>query len=198
MPSYQTQIPAARVSIADQDGLPTREWFRYFSELYTFTNIATGAKTIGAFSDTGTQTAAANTPTAITMNTTGSAVSIALNPLATSQIVFQKTAPHNIAFSLQFANPSTTAEDDVLVWLRVNGHDIANTTSHITVPKKHAGVDGTAILALNIFYQFTAGDYAQLIWVTKTGGASIQTIPGSVSPAYPASPGVIVTVNQLN
>jgi len=198
MPSYQTQIPAARVPIADQDGLPTREWFRYFSDLYTFTNIATGAKTIGSFHDTGTQTAAANTPTPITMNSTDIAVSVALNPLVTSQIVMQKTAPHNIAFSLQFSNTSTTDEDDIFVWLRVNGHDISHTASYLTVPKKHAGVDGTAILALNIFYQFTAGDYAQLIWVTKTGGASIQTIPGSVSPAYPASPGVIVTVNQLN
>ena len=196
MPKYQTQIPASRVPLVDTNGLTTQEWFRYFSDLFTFTGIGTGAKTVGSFYDTGTQTAAANTPTAISMNSTSMAVSIALDPLNATKIVFQKTAPHNIAFSIQFANASTTTEDDVFVWLRVNGHDIANTSSYLTVPKKHAGVDGTAILALNIFYQFTAGDYAQLIWVTKTGGATIQTIPGSVS--YPASPGVIVTVNQLN
>lgn len=196
MPSYQTQIPASRVPLVDTDALPTREWFRYFSDLFTYTGIGAGAKTIGSFYDTGTQTAAANTPTAITMDTTAIAVSIALNPLVASQIVFQNTAPHNIAFSLQFVNPSTIDEDDVFVWLRVNGTDTAYTASHTTVPKKHGGVDGTAILALNIFYQFTAGDYAQLIWVTKTGGASIQTISGGGS--YPASPGVIVTVNQLN
>lgn len=198
MPNYQTQIPASRVPISDELGLPTREWFRYFSDLYTFTNIATGAKTIGSFYDTGTQTAAANTPTAISMNMTDTAVSIALDPLDATKIVFQKTAPHNIAFSVQFANASTTDEDDILVWLRVNGADIAHTSSYITVPKKHAGVDGTSILALNIFYQFSAGDYAQLIWMTKTGGATIQTIAASTSPAHPASPGVIVTVNQLN
>lgn len=196
MPNYQTQIPASRVPIADELGLPTREWFRYFSDLYTFTNIATGAKTIGSFYDTGTQTAAANTPTAIGMDTTDIAVSIALDPLDATKMVFQKTAPHNVAFSVQLANASTIAEDDVFVWLRVNGTDVTYTASHTTIQKKHAGVDGTAILALNIFYQFAAGDYAQLIWVTKTGGAAIQTIPGSGT--YPASPGVIVTVNQLN
>ena len=198
MPDYQTQIPAARVVLADQDGLPTREWFRYFSDLYSFTGIATGAKTIGSFYDTSTQTAAANTPTAVSMNSTYIAVSIALNPLDATKIVPQKAAPHNVAFSLQFANSSTVAEDDVAVWLRVNTHDIAHTASYVTVPKRHAGVDGTAILALNIFYQFAAGDSAQLIWMTKAGTAAIQTIPAVISPAVPASPGVIVTVNQLN
>ena len=121
-----------------------------------------------------------------------------LDPLDATKIVFQKTAPHNIAFSLQFDNASTTDEDDVSVWLRVNTHDIAHSASYITVPKRHAGVDGTAILALNIFYQFAAGDTAQLIWMSKTGTATIQTIPASTLPPYPASPGVIVTVNQLN
>lgn len=198
MLSNQTQIPASRVPLVDDLGLPTREWFRYFSDLYTFTNIGTGAKTIGSFYDTGTQTAAANTPTAITMNSTDIAISIGLDPLAPSHIVMQKTAPHNIAFSLQFANASTTDEDDVLVWLRVNTHDIPYTASYVTVPKKHGGIDGTAILALNIFYQFSAGDYAELIWMNKGGNAHLETIPASVSPAHPASPGVIVTVNQLN
>ena len=196
MLNNQTRIPASRVPLVDTDSLTTREWFRYFSDLFTYTGIGTGAKTIGSFYDTGTQTAAANTPTAIHMDTTDIAVSIALDPLDAAKIVFQKTAPHNVAFSVQFANASTIAEDDVFIWLRVNGTDIAYTASHTTIQKKHAGVDGTAILALNIFYQFTAGDYAQLIWVTKTGGAAIQTISGGGS--YPASPGVIVTVNQLN
>ena len=66
MAKIQTQIPAARVPIADQDGLPTREWFRYFSDLYTFTGIGQGPTVCGQFLNTGTQTAAANTPTPVT------------------------------------------------------------------------------------------------------------------------------------
>lgn len=197
MAKIQTQIPAARVPIADQDGLPTREWFRYFSDLYTFTGIGQGPTVCGQFLNTGTQTAAANTPTPVTYDTTSLSQGAAVGTV-TSQIAIATTCLCNIAFSFQLANPSTTDEDDIWVWFRVNGDDIDSSASVVTVPKRHAGVDGTAILALNFFYQFTVGDYVELVWMTTTGNGRIYTLAASLSPARPASPGAIVTINQID
>ena len=184
MPNYQTQIPASRVPISDELGLPTREWFRYFSDLFTFTGIGTGAKTIGSFFGTATQTAAANTPTPVALNTTGIATSIVLN---TPQIVMQKTAPHQFYATVSF---TSTIADTAIVYLQVNGTTVANSGRSVPVPA--SGVDGAAIITLNIAYQFTAGDIAELIWVSVGGHAQIHSVTS------PSIPGVTVTVTQLD
>jgi len=150
----------------------------------------------GAFHDTtASQTAAANTPTVITYNATdySNGISIGTPP---SRVVVDTAGLYNIQFSIQLTN-SNVSIDDVAVWLRVNGNDVANTASWVAVPGKHAGIDGSLILALNIFYQFAANDYFELVWMTVNGTTSITTIPASgVAPVHPASPGVILTVSD--
>lgn len=150
----------------------------------------------GAFHDTtASQTAAANTPTAITYNATDYSNGISIGT-PTSRVVVDTAGLYNIQFSIQLTN-SDASIDDVAVWLRVNGNDVANTASWAAVPSKHAGIDGSLILALNIFYQFAANDYFELVWMTVNGTTSITTIPASgVAPVYPASPGVILTVSD--
>lgn len=149
----------------------------------------------GAFHDTTNQTAAANTPTAITYNSTDFSANISVGT-PTSRIVVATAGLYNIQFSIQLANTSATI-DDVAVWLRVNGTDVANSTSWVAMPTKHGAVNGQLILALNVFYQFAANDYFQLVWMTVNGTSSIETIAGSTgTPAYPASPGVILTVSD--
>ena len=184
MPNYQTQIPASRVPLVDTDALPTREWYRYFSDLFNFTGIATGAKTIGSFFGTATQTAAANTPTPVALNTTSIATSIVLN---TPQIVMQKTAPHQFYATVSF---TSTIADTAIVYLQVNGTTVANSGRSVPVPS--TGIDGAAVITLNIAYQFTAGDIAELIWVSVGGHAQIHSVTS------PSIPGVTVTVTQLD
>lgn len=150
----------------------------------------------GAFDDTTTQTAAANTPKAVTLNNTTLHESIDIGT-PTSRIVATYAGTYNITFSLQMTNSSTSTPDDVAVWLRLNGSDVAYTASWITVPVKHSGVNGSAILTVNLFQQIGAGGYIELYWLTTNGTSSIQTIAGSTSPAYPQSPGVIVTLAQI-
>lgn len=149
----------------------------------------------GAFHDTTNQTAAANTPTAITINSTDYSNNVTIGS-PTSHVVMSTAGLYNIQFSIQFTNSSASI-DDVALWLRVNGTDVANTTSWVAMPTKHGATNGQLIMALNYFYQFAANDYFELIWMTVGGTTSIETIAGSGGvPAYPAAPGVILTVSD--
>lgn len=149
----------------------------------------------GAFHDTTAQSAAANTPTAITYNTTDFSNNVSIGA-PTSRIVMGTAGLYNIQFSIQFTN-SAASLDDAAVWLRVNGTDVPASTSWIATPQKHGGTNGQIIMALNFFYQFNANDYFELIWMTVGGTTSIETIPASAGvPAYPAAPSVILTVSD--
>lgn len=149
----------------------------------------------GAFHDTTNQTAAANTPTAITYNTTDFSNNVSIGA-PTSRVVMATAGLYNIQFSIQFTN-SGASLDDAAVWLRVNGTDVPASASWIATPQKHGGTNGQIIMALNFFYQFNANDYFELIWMTVGGTTSIETIAGSAGvPAYPAAPSVILTVSD--
>ena len=149
----------------------------------------------GAFLDTTAQTAAANTPTAITINTTSYSNGISIGS-PTSRVVIDTAGLYDIQFSIQFANTDAN-EDDIYVWLRVNGNNVADSNSFGTVPKKHGAINGHLIMALNIFYQFAANDYFELIWMTVGGTTSVEVIPASgVAPIYPRSPSIILTVSN--
>ena len=187
-----TRIPSSRVPVVDSLGqLMERSWYRFFTNLYNyFISLP-----FGSFYDTTNQTAAANTPTAITFNTTGVTRNTTIGT-PTSRIVFNVEGLTTVTFSIQLVNPSAS-EDDVYVWLRKNGVDTAATSSVITVPKKHGAIDGTAILTVNFFEEYAAGDYLQLYWLTVSGASQIATIPATTSPAKPASPSVVLTVSQI-
>ena len=150
----------------------------------------------GAFHDTtASQTAAANTPTAITYDSTVYSDGVSIGT-PTSRVIINTAGLYNIQFSIQFSNNNATI-DNALVWLRVNGNNVANTTSWSAIPGKHAGSDGYLITALNVFYQFAANDYFELVWMTVNGTTSIITLPAStVAPIYPASSGIILTVSD--
>lgn len=244
MLNNNTQIPAPRVPIVEQETLPSREWFRFFNAIYMFLGLSRGVipetsggtgnityetgdllyasapdtltrlpvpntpsylgtdsnnmpqwipVAYGAFNSTTNSTPAANTPTAIAFANTDYSRYVSING---TKVTLDKTGLYTIIFSLQLSN-ATATEDDMTVWLRVNNNDIANTASFITVPKKHGSVDGNSILAVNLFYQFTAGDYFEIYGRNVLGYASFTTYPASTSPAYPASPAAILTVSQI-
>jgi hypothetical protein len=148
----------------------------------------------GAFYDTTNQSAAALTPTAITFNSTQVSSGIAIGS-PTSRITVDTAGLYNIQFSIQFYNTDAAA-DNTVVWLVVNGSNVAASASWVTVPGKHAGGDGQAIMSLNLFYEFTAGQYFQLYWMNTDGNASLETLPASVTPSYPLSPSIILTVSD--
>lgn len=190
--AQNTQLPAPRVPVvSDPLYIMERSWYRFFSNLYNyFINLP-----YGSFYNTGTQTAAANTPTAITFDTAADARHIQIGT-PTSRIVFAVDGLTTITFSIQFTNP-TASEDNVYVWVRRNGVNLANTSSVVTVPKKHGSSDGAILMTVNFHEEFFPGDYLELYWITESGNSTIATVPATVSPSKPASPGVVLTLSQI-
>lgn len=150
----------------------------------------------GSFSDS-TDQAAANTTTAyaITYNTTdfSKGVSVVNN----SQITFETAGVYNIQFSIQFANDDTQIQD-VDVWFRKNGTDIANSNSKFSVPNSHGGTDGHLIASLNFYVDVVANDYIQIMWATTSTLVVIEHLAAQTTPTRPATPSVIVTANKVD
>ena len=190
--NQNTQLPAPRVPVVGKnDQLMERSWYRFFTNFY---NYFLGLP-YGSFYNTGVHTATANTPTAVTFDTSADTRHTYIGT-PTSRIVFDADGLTTVTFSIQFSNSSAT-EDDVYVWLRKNGVDVPYTASTITVPKKHGSVDGAAIMTVNFHADYGPNDYLELYWLTVNGTTSMTTIPATTSPDKPASPSVVLTVSQI-
>jgi len=153
-------------------------------------------KAYGSFYDTTTQTAAALTSTAITFNSTDLSYDVSIGS-PTSRIVVARTGVYNIQFSAEISNPSA-AIDDVTIWIRQNGVDLANSAGIVGTPAKHGAVNGHTIIGWNYILQAAANDYFQLYWITDNGTTQILTYPASVvAPIHPQAPSMILTVQQV-
>lgn len=150
----------------------------------------------GAFQDTTDQTAASTTAAyAVTLNTTDFSKGISV--VSNSQITFETGGIYNIQFSIQFANDDTQIQD-VDVWFRKNGTDIAGSNSKFSVPNSHGGTDGHLIASLNFYVQVAANDYVQIMWATSSTLVTIEHLAAQTSPTRPATPSAIVTANKVD
>lgn len=150
----------------------------------------------GSFSDS-TDQAAANTTTAyaITYNTTDFSKGISV--VSNSRITFETAGVYNIQFSIQFANDDNQIQD-VDVWFRKNGTDIANSNSKFSIPNSHGGTDGHLIASLNFYVDVVANDYIQVMWATTNTLVVIEHLAAQTTPTRPATPSVIVTANKID
>ena len=151
----------------------------------------------GAFQDSTDQTAA-NTTTAyaITFDTTDFSNGVTLSN--SSRLNVAQAGIYNLQFSVQFTN-TTNASQDVDVWFRKNGTDIAKSNSRFGfAPRKGAGDPFHTIAALNFFVSLAANDYLQIMWRTTDVGVSIEHYAASSSPTRPAIPSVIATLSFVS
>ena len=205
-----TRIPAARVPIVEGEGTTSREWYRFFFNL--FENLGGGqansaassgygadlapaytpqidAKRHGNFYDTTTQTAAViNTAYPMTFNSTSLSEGVYIGT-PTSRIYVDRLGAYNFQFSAQLNKASSNAKT-VYIWCRINGVDVPYTTGAVTL----AGNSSAAVPSWNYVLEMNAGDYFELVWSTDDTGCVIQANT-SVAPA-PAIPSVILTVTD--
>lgn len=150
----------------------------------------------GAFEDTTTQTASANTPTAITFNTTDYSNNVSI--VSSSRIKVGTVGLYNLQFSAQVEN-TDTSEHEVNIWLRKNGTDVTGTNGIITVPKSHGGTPGAVIASWNYYIQLAANDYVELYWATDSTQVTLPFHAAITSPYNrPSTPSIIATINQIN
>jgi putative transposon-encoded protein len=150
----------------------------------------------GSFDARTTQTGVANTPIAVTFDTSDYHNLVDLGSPA-SRIYFTNAGVYNVQISVQLQNADTTSDDDVTIWFKLVGTNVGNSASTVTIPKKHGGLSGSIIIAMNIYQAVTAGQYIELYWLSRTGTTQIFTIPATTTPLVPQSPGVIITMNQI-
>jgi hypothetical protein len=151
----------------------------------------------GAFQDS-TDQVAANTTTAyaVTFNTTDFANGVTV--ASGSRITVADAGIWNLQFSIQFTN-TTNASQDVDVWFRVNGTNVANSNSRFGfAPRKGAGDPFHIIAAMNYFVSLNATDYVQIMWRPTDTGVSIEQYAAGTSPTRPAVPSAIVTMSFVS
>jgi hypothetical protein len=150
----------------------------------------------GAFQDSTDQTAA-NTTTAyaITLNTTDYSNGIYVSN--SSRINVRNYGIYNLQFSIQFKNTTNDAQD-VDIWFRKNGTNIADSNSRFSLPaRKSSGDPSHLIAALNFFLELQANDYVEVMWRVTDTGVSIEHFDTSTSPTRPAVPSAIVTMTYV-
>lgn len=120
------------------------------------------------------------------------------------QSKIQVTYPgrYNIQFSLQMANAHNAVED-ISVWFRLNGTDIADSNSYFGLPaRKSVGNPSRLVGSLNYFQDMEAGDYMQIMWRTSNTALTIEQFPAvtasGTTPAIPATPSAIVTLSFVS
>jgi len=151
----------------------------------------------GAFQDSTDQTAA-NTTTAyaITFDTTDFTNGVTLSN--SSRLNVAQAGIYNLQFSIQFKN-TTNDGQDVDVWLRKNGTNIANSNSRFHPPARKSGGDPSHLIAaLNFFVSLAANDYVEIMWRPTDVGVSLEHFATSSSPTRPAVPSVIATLSFVS
>ncbi len=161
----------------------------------TLSSIRAFDNAYGGFSDSTDQTGSISAGTVVTFNTIDVADGVTL--VSASQITVPNTGVYNLQFSIQFKNTSN-AQEDGTVWLRINGVDLANSATQYTVPaRKSASIFGYQVASLAFLLNLSANDYVEIVWIPTALAVTIEHLPASVSPAYPAIPSIIATMMQV-
>lgn len=114
-----------------------------------------------------------------------------------SKITVPDTGIFDLQFSAQLKN-TDNAQQDATIWFRIDGVDVPNSATQITIPaRKSAGIYGYAVAAWNIYLEMNANQYVEIVWLPTSTTVTVEALPASLSPAYPAIPSVIATMSQV-
>lgn len=148
----------------------------------------------GVFSDTVDQTlSAANTPQTVTINTTDASSGVIIGA-PTSRVICTHPGVYNFQFSIQFESNNASLKN-IVIWCRVNGVDIPNSASDISI----SGSGTQLIAAWNFVLPMVANDYFELVWACDNANIQMAATPAQTTPyVRPAIPSLILTVTQVN
>jgi hypothetical protein len=151
----------------------------------------------GAFSSSVDQTATANTATLMTLNTTDFNNGVKID---SSKITVDNSGVYNLQFSAQFQNTDNQIQD-ISIWLRQNGTDIAGSTGLVSIPARKsasAGEEAHEIVGWNYYVSMNANDYIQIYWSTTLASVTIQAYNASTGPIRPSTQSVVATLSFVS
>ena len=159
----------------------------------TVGDIAATNVSYGAWSDSTDQTGNIAAGTVMTYNTQDVTDTVTL--VDNSKITVPNTGIYDLQFSSQFRN-TDNSQHEVVVWFKVNGSNLANSATRVTVPaRKSANIYGYLVAAWNIFLNMNSGDYVEIFW--QPSNALVTMEHDAAGATYPAIPSVIVTIQQV-
>ena len=126
-----------------------------------------------------------------------------ISVVSSSRITPTNAGVYRFDFSVVVEN-NTNAIETIDIWFRKKGTDVANSNSQFSIPaRKSAGVFTYVVAVTPYMARMAADDYMEIMWRVSNTGVSIQQLPAvtanpGVTPAIPASPSVIVTVEFMS
>ena len=149
----------------------------------------------GSFRDMSDQSASVNTPTAIEFDTT--LISNGVSIQDTNKIVVARGGKFHFSLTAQIANSDSQIHSFYL-WGRLNGDNLDQTLTRVSVTESHGGVSGSVVLERSYFAVLNDGDYIEVMWMTDDAGVTIQHNDAVVGPpALPATSSVSLSVFEF-
>lgn len=192
---------AVRNIAAPNYPIAPEQYSRQFQDQYTnvlrlFSNTVANAvnapKVYGSFFSTLTQTnPVASAVNLMTLNNTTSAYGARVGQ-PTSRVYVGETGVYNIQFSAQLDKTSGASAQSIYIWLRVNGTNVANSASQVTLKDTSAEI----VAAWNFIITLETEDYFELAWSSPDTDMQLKAVTASGS--VPAIPSVIMTVNWVS
>lgn len=145
----------------------------------------------GSFIRTSSQTVAgANVTTPLVYDTT---VLASQTDFSSSRIYVRATGIYRILFTIQSDTTSGGAQQ-LRVWFRKNGVNIANSTSFFTIAN-----NAENIAVCEIIESMLAGDYVEVVMSSSDANMTASYIAaGGVAPNnYPATPAIITDIQKI-
>ncbi len=115
--------------------------------------------------------------------------------VSNSRITVTDSGIYNLQWSGQFDN-SNSQDDDVRVWIKVNGTNLTGSTGYVSIPQKHGASNGHIIVGWNYFLSLTANDYVELWWETDSTTVTIQSYAAGTN--YPSTASLIATMQFVS
>jgi len=145
----------------------------------------------GSFSENTTQTATANTPTAMLISQTNFLNDVTLSGTTGMQVT--NAGYYNVQFSAQVFRTTGSSSQHIDIWLRVNGTDVANTNSRVNV-NDHSIYHVTA---WNWFLLLAASDIVEIMYSVTAATIELRSEVANLIIPHPETPSVIATINRI-
>lgn len=147
---------------------------------------------------------AANTYTAYAVTLNKDDYPNGISIASSSRITFADVGIYLITYSLSFSN-STNDTQEIDIWFRYKGTDIAASNSRFTMPPRKSTGESSYLIAVTPFMVsvVAANDYVEIMWKVSDTGVTLEYLASvaanaGVTPAIPATPSAIVTVQFIS
>ena len=150
----------------------------------------------GAFQDTTTQTAAANTATALKFNTTDFSNGVTVS--STTKLTVDQSGIYNLQFSVQVENNANSMQD-MSIWLKKNGTDITGSAGLIGLAARKSATEFYHnIVGWNYYLTLSASDYIEIWWSADSTSVFIPAYAAGTSPTRPSTASAVATLSFVS